>query len=451
MQGVTKNKRGWNRRLTKDMFILRARKVHGELYGYDQVVYQNNTTPIDILCRRCDKLYSQKPANHLAGKGCRDCSNKQRGDQLRMTLDQFITNARKIHGEAYDYSHVVYNTNLILVDIACRKCNVIFKQTPGNHLSGHGCRKCGCDQRGLNMRSTQEEFIARARHAHGDLYDYTDSVYVTILTKTTIKCRRCQNVFRQTPANHLKGQGCVRCSDTDGANARRKTLDQFIDEAKALYPDGRYSYTKTVYVDSITKSIITCNICGDDFEQTPDVHLSGRNGCVRCRRAKRESDGAANCRRYLTERNIPFVTEYILPGVPKRRYDFLFQYNSQWYILEYDGDQHFRRNVVWCPDDIDFQKNQEVDKFKSIIAIASGCIILRISCDDYEHIVKVMNYFLTLNTRSIYIGLDSITKYQYLFGPPNMDLIVTKLPKYIDLAKYFSGVRLDVFSEIFTS
>ena len=59
-----------------------------------------------------------------------------------MTLEEFIEEANKIHGEGtYDYSKVDYKNYKTEVIITCPK-HGDFPQTPASHLRGCGCRKC---------------------------------------------------------------------------------------------------------------------------------------------------------------------------------------------------------------------------------------------------------------------------------------------------------------------
>lgn len=59
----------------------------------------------------------------------------------RKTTEQFIAEAKAIHGDKYDYSRVEYKTNK---DKVCIICSVHgeFGQRPIDHLSGSGCLKC---------------------------------------------------------------------------------------------------------------------------------------------------------------------------------------------------------------------------------------------------------------------------------------------------------------------
>lgn len=58
----------------------------------------------------------------------------------RKTTEQFISEARKIHGDRYDYSKVQYVNAETPVEIRCKEHGV-FKQAPKLHI---GCYKCGC-------------------------------------------------------------------------------------------------------------------------------------------------------------------------------------------------------------------------------------------------------------------------------------------------------------------
>jgi 5-methylcytosine-specific restriction endonuclease McrA len=62
---------------------------------------------------------------------------------------------------------------------------------------------------------------------------------------------------------------------------RKKTTEQFIKESKELYQD-LYNYSKCIYINTMTKVIITCKNHGD-WEVTPDNHLTKRSGCPKCK------------------------------------------------------------------------------------------------------------------------------------------------------------------------
>lgn len=59
----------------------------------------------------------------------------------KKTKEEFIKDARKVHGDKYDYSKVEYVGSKIKVCIICPKHGE-FWQTPSHHFEGKGCPKC---------------------------------------------------------------------------------------------------------------------------------------------------------------------------------------------------------------------------------------------------------------------------------------------------------------------
>ena len=59
----------------------------------------------------------------------------------KKTTEEFIEEAKKVHGDKYDYSKVDYKASIIPVCIICPKHGE-FLQKPNKHLCGCGCPKC---------------------------------------------------------------------------------------------------------------------------------------------------------------------------------------------------------------------------------------------------------------------------------------------------------------------
>lgn len=65
---------------------------------------------------------------------------------IRKTKEQFIADARKVHGYRYDYSRVDYKNNKLPLIIIC-PTHGEFEQRGDMHLQGHGCPKCKPSQK----------------------------------------------------------------------------------------------------------------------------------------------------------------------------------------------------------------------------------------------------------------------------------------------------------------
>lgn len=125
----------------KDAFVEKAKSIHGDKYDYSLVDYINGLTEVKIICPIHGVFY-QKPQNHLAGCGCQKCGKEKSGLSQKWDTDQFINEAKNIHGNKYDYSLIKYVNADTPVDIICPK-HGIFHQTPYKHIRcHHGCQIC---------------------------------------------------------------------------------------------------------------------------------------------------------------------------------------------------------------------------------------------------------------------------------------------------------------------
>ena len=218
------------KKISREEFIAKAREVHGDKYDYSKVDYVNNSTKVIIICPEHGE-FEQTPANHLYGCGCSKCAYEFNGNTRRLTKDEFITKAREIHGDKYDYSKVNYVNNRTKVLIICPKHGE-FEQTPSNHLYGYGCPICAG-----NQLMNKEEFITKAREVHGDKYDYSKVNYINAQTKVTITCPE-HGDFEQRPGTHLFGSGCPSCKESHLEKELRNIFkDNNIDYISYFKPD----------------------------------------------------------------------------------------------------------------------------------------------------------------------------------------------------------------------
>jgi ribosomal protein L36 len=260
-----------SRRLTTADFISKARQVHGDRYDYSKTNYVNNSIKITINCRD-HGAFTQTPNNHLGNHGCPDCAGKK-----QLTTETFIEKAKAAHGEKYDYSKVEYVSAHERVTIICPDHGP-FQQTANAHRRGQGCPDCGRLVTESARRLTTEEFIPKAKAVHGDRYDYSQVEYLGRHKKVRIICSD-HGQFVQTPGSHLSGRGCPKCGKLTSSHTRRKATDEFIADAKAVHGDS-YDYSLTEYRLAHSEITIICHDHGQ-FKQRAYSHLNGK-GCPEC-------------------------------------------------------------------------------------------------------------------------------------------------------------------------
>ena len=192
----------------------------------------------------------------------------------RKTVENFIKEAKAVHGDKYDYSKVNYINARTKVCIIC-PIHGEFWQIPNDHIRGVGCPKCKNEFLKNIKRLTTSQFIEKAKEIHGDKYDYSKANYIDSKTKICIICP-IHGEFWQIPNVHINGHGCPKCS-----HRYAYTTEEFIEKAKEIHGD-KYDYSKVEYVNNKTKVCIICPIHGE-FWQKPDAHLQGQ-GCNLCQK-----------------------------------------------------------------------------------------------------------------------------------------------------------------------
>ena len=260
-----------SKKKTTEEFIQEATEKHKGKYDYSKVDYVNNYTKVCIICPEHGEFW-QKPNSHLNGSGCPKCGSNAIGNSLRLSLSDFITKARKVHGNKYDYSKVDYVNYDTKVCIICPEHGE-FWQTPHAHNQGQGCPKCKGDKTRERCASTKEEFIKKAKEKHNDKYDYSKVKYIGAHNKVCIICPE-HGEFWQKPNGHLNGYGCSKCS-----GKYTPTKEEWIASANEKH-NGKYDYHKVKYVKSTIKVCIICTEHGE-FLQKPTYHIQGQ-GCPKC-------------------------------------------------------------------------------------------------------------------------------------------------------------------------
>jgi hypothetical protein len=219
------------KKLTTQDFIERARKIHGDKYDYSKVDYINAQTKVCIICPQHGEFW-QTPNDHLNGHGCKECMRYSNSQRLAFTLTDFINKSKEVHGNKYDYSKVSYINNKTKVCIIC-PIHGEFWQTPNGHINGNGCPICGKESSINSKKHTKNTFLEKAIGIHGLKYDYSKMVYKSSKTKICIICP-VHGEFWQRPTNHLEGQGCPLCKESN----LEKEIAKYLYENKIKYERG---------------------------------------------------------------------------------------------------------------------------------------------------------------------------------------------------------------------
>jgi hypothetical protein len=204
------------------------------------------------------------------------------------TTDQrkllFLAQAKKIHGDKYDYSKVEYTNAKNKIEIIC-PTHGSFLQAPDAHRNGRGCPKCGIEKSatpGFDKRKTQEQFIEECNKIHNGKYDYSKVNYIGKVGKIVIICPE-HGEFSQAPGNHLINKaGCPKCGIKKAHSHFLQTTQDFIRKARLVHGDT-YDYSNSVYTGKEKPISITCKIHGTfNLIKANHHYLGHKVGCTKC-------------------------------------------------------------------------------------------------------------------------------------------------------------------------
>jgi len=193
------------KRRTFELFVTDGNKIHNNKYSYIKPDIFRIRNKIGIICPKHGLFYQRGDA-HLSGQGCGKCKNS-----IKQTKEEYINKVKKVHGNKYDYSLVIYKDIKSKIKIIC-PIHGMFEQIAENHYN-HGCPKCGFELNGNNRTDNYgSEFKNKANLIHNNKYDYSLVEYENAKTPIKIICPK-HGEFEQTPNDHLSVKGCPICGN----------------------------------------------------------------------------------------------------------------------------------------------------------------------------------------------------------------------------------------------
>jgi len=280
----------------------------------------------------------------------------------RLTIDSFIERASVKYNNKYDYSKVSFTCGLDKVIIRC-PVHGDFTQQVYYHVNIGGCRRCGIEKRASLHSKGIVKFIEEASKKYNGKYDYSKFIYTNNKNKSIITCP-FHGDFLMKPENHLNGNECPECKRV------KYNQNEAIEKCFNMH-GNKYDYSKFIYINSTTKSIIICKKHGE-FMQTPAHHWNG-NGCPICK----ESKGENLVRNILIKKNIKYITQHKFKDCRGKRHllPFDFYLPDLNVVIEYQGRQHYNKTGTW---ESAFEKTILTDKIKKEYCMNNNINLLEI-------------------------------------------------------------------------
>jgi very-short-patch-repair endonuclease len=300
-----------------------------------------------------------------------------------LTTEQIIEKCKAVHGDKFDYSLTEFINHRKKIKIICLKHGVI-EVTIDYHLkSKTGCYKCGNEQTALKLKKTTQEFIKQASEIHKNKYLYTKTNYINNASKIIIICP-IHGDFEQVVSSHLMGNGCPKCADILNGLKKRKTTEQFIEDSIKIFGD-RYGYDKVEYTTGDSEVLIFCKKHNYYFKIIPYYFLSG-SGCPKCT----ESKGERKISDFLDKNKIEYKSQKSFnecKNIAKLLFDFYIKDKNL--LIEYDGELHFKEIEAFGGKKA-LENTKKRDAIKTKFAKDNGIKLLRIKYTEFKNIEDIL-------------------------------------------------------------
>lgn len=271
--------------MNTENFIQRAREIHGDKYDYSKCTYVNAMTKMPIICPEHGEFMQCHAKHVLTGRACPACGMRKCAEGISVPFEEFVRRAREKHGDKFQYIQESYKNMQSKLQLICQTHGEVQMTGICHCLSKTGCPKCRHVSFIISKTRKYDEFIMLAKEKHNNKYDYSKVTgYKNGSSKICIICL-IHGDFIQTVEKHLSG-GCRKCADDLHASKSRKTVEEFIEDAKMIWGDI-YDYSLINYKTRHDKITIICKIHGE-FEKYSGDHISRNNpqGCQKCRPKK---------------------------------------------------------------------------------------------------------------------------------------------------------------------
>ena len=225
--------------------------------------YKGMFEETEFKCDICNHTWRDIPSNVLKRHGCLYCR-----------CNDFIDKSKDKFGEQFNYDCT--KDTFIGLRKPCKfHCNLhdsYFYIQPTYHLNNKfgGCKKCAYESRFIDINT----LIDRFKEIHGDTYIYNDISYNGMFNDIEIVCK-LHGKFKQTPHNHLSGQGCPICNSSKKENIIREVLRK---EGIMNIEQKGFDYLKSInpmHLDFYIPSINTAIECQGEQHFRPIDYFGG--------------------------------------------------------------------------------------------------------------------------------------------------------------------------------
>ena len=220
----------------------------------------------------------------------------------RLNPESWISRAKNIHGDKFNYSQTKYINATTKLDIIC-PIHGLQTMLPHHHLQGYGCGKCGKEQinKSNGRQLSTESFIEKIKEFNLNL-SFEKTIYKSKRSSLIVTCP-IHGDYETKAEILLKGCGCPKCKSSKGESKIREVLDIFNIKylEQASFKECRADNNRRLLFDFYIPSINTCIEFDGKQHFEPVEYWGGQEGLER----RKRSDEIKN--KFCTDNNINLI------------------------------------------------------------------------------------------------------------------------------------------------
>lgn len=284
---------------TKEQFIKDARKVHGNKYSYDKVVYLGAKPIVIITCPISEHGkngdFPQSPTSHLSGNGCKPCATEEvRLRTLHKRIQKLVKFLKDRCTDEVTLVEETYSNNITKAQFDCKTHGLFIDKPSVVKKRKHPCKDCNEELQGRLHRASSKDIEKKIKKLKGNF----KVIYLAQDSSESSKLVCKIKGHPPFPLNYdiLNGKvkrnsfACPRCGYLDSRSnavesikrtyeAKRAVKQKEWEEECNLFHDYKYDYSEVKYIRVDENVDIICPIHGIK-PQTPFTHK--KHGCRAC-------------------------------------------------------------------------------------------------------------------------------------------------------------------------
>ena len=238
---------------THEEFVNEMNKINSNIEILGE--YVNTRTKIKCKCKIDGHEWEATPNNLLHGYGCLKCYNNRRGENKKITHDEFVDRMKKINNNIEILGE--YKGSHTKIKCKCKIDGHEWEATPNSLLKGQGCPKCGIKSRVEKRNKTTEYFINELKEINKNIEVLGE--YINDRTKIKVRCKKDGHEWEVRPNSLLHGYGCPKCNESKGEKRVAKFLNdkniEYISQYKFDECKSKYKLPFDFYIPSLNIAI----------------------------------------------------------------------------------------------------------------------------------------------------------------------------------------------------